>query len=256
MRILQAARELSPPIETFALYTTDDQSHCNVGRPHHALEIPSAGGYLDIALLVDLVKRHSIDAVHPGYGFLSESAEFAKGMWQDTGAVVIGPGWETLARTGDKLQAKELAEHCDVPVLKALTSPTDDLEEIRSFVKQVGYPVMIKAVDGGGGRGIRLVRSDGELNNAVDRAIGESPSGTVFVEKAAVDGFRHVEVQVVGDGAGDVRHLWERDCSIQRRFQKVVECAPVLSRNRDVVSRVIDAALKIAKIIRYHSGDI
>ncbi|ODM15436.1 hypothetical protein SI65_09039 [Aspergillus cristatus] len=253
VRIIQAARELSPSIETFALYTPDDRSHCQIGRPHHALEIPSAAAYLDIDLLVDLVKRHSIDAVHPGYGFLSESAEFAQRMWQDARAVVIGPGWETLARTGDKLQAKKLAEECGVPVLKALTTPTADLNEIRSFVKQVGFPVMIKAVDGGGGRGIRLVRSDRELDNAVDRAIGESPSRTVFVEKAAVDGFRHVEVQVVGDGTGNVRHLWERDCSIQRRFQKVVECAPVLSKNREVVSRVIDAALKIAKTIHYQS---
>lgn len=174
-------------------------------------------------------------------------------MSEDAGAVVIGPGWKTLARTGDKLQAKELAEQCGVPVLKALTNSTADLDEIRAFVKDVGFPVMIKAVDGGGGRGIRLVRSDEELDNAVDRAIGESPSRTVFVEKAAVNGFRHVEVQVVGDGTGDVRHLWERDCSIQRRFQKVVEYAPVLSRKREVASRVIDAALRIAKTIRYQS---
>lgn len=253
MRILQAARELFPLIETFAIYTPDDRSHCQIGRPHHALEIPSAAAYLDTDLLVDLVKRHSIDAVHPGYGFLSESADFAQRMWEDTRAVVIGPGWETLARTGDKLQAKKLAEQCGVPVLKALTKPTADLSEIGSFVKQVGFPVMIKAVDGGGGRGIRLVRSDGELGNAVDRAIGESPSRTVFVEKAAVDGFRHVEVQVVGDGTGDVRHLWERDCSIQRRFQKVVESAPMLSEKRETVNRVIDSALKIAKTIRYRS---
>lgn len=253
MRILQAARELSSSIETFALYTPDDRSHCQIGRPHHALEIPSAGAYLDITLLVDLVKQHSINAVHPGYGFLSESADFAQRMWQDAGAVVIGPGWKTLARTGDKLQAKELAEQCGVPVLKALKIPTADLNEVRSFVKEVGFPVMIKAVDGGGGRGIRLVRSDEELDNAVDRAIGESPSRTVFVEKAAVDGFRHVEVQVVGDGTGNVRHLWERDCSIQRRFQKVVECAPVLSSKRDAISWVIDAALRIAKTIRYQS---
>lgn len=253
MRILQAVRELSPSIETFALYTSDDRSHCQISHPHHALEIPSAAAYLDIALLIDLVKRHSIDAVHPGYGFLSESADFAQRMWQDADAVVIGPGWETLARTGDKLQAKDLAEQCGVPVLRALTNPTADLNEIRAFVRDVGFPVMIKAVDGGGGRGIRLVRSDEELDNAVDRAIGESPSRTVFVEKAAVDGFRHVEVQVVGDAIGNVRHLWERDCSIQRRFQKVVECAPILSKKRDVISWVIDAALIIAKTIRYQS---
>lgn len=252
MRILQAARELSPGIELFALYTSDDRSHCDIGRPHHALDISSVGAYLDIALLVDLVKRHSIDFVHPGYGFLSESAEFAQRMWEDAGATVIGPGWETLARTGNKLQAKHLAEQCGVPVLKALTQPTANINEIRSFAQQVGYPVMIKAVDGGGGRGIRLVRSNEELGNAVDRAIGESPSRSVFVEKAAVDGFHHVEVQVVGDGT-EVGHLWERDCSVQRRFQKIVEYAPRLPNHRHIMPQVIDSALRIAKQICYRS---
>lgn len=253
MRIIQAARELFPPVEVFALYSPNDRSHCDIGRPHRALEIPSAAAYLDIGLLVDLVKRHSIDSVHPGYGFLSESADFALHMWQDAGAVVIGPGWEALSRMGDKLQAKELAEQCNVPVLKALTQSTADLGQIRSFISQVGYPVMIKAVDGGGGRGIRLVCKDEELDNAVDRAIGESPSRTVFVEKAAVDRFHHVEVQVIGDGTGQVRHLWERDCSVQRRFQKVVEYAPVVSRRSDLMGQVIDSALRIAGSIRYES---
>ena len=253
MRIIQAARELFPPVEVFALYTPNDHSHCDIGRPHRALEIPSAAAYLDIGLLVDLAKRHSIDTVHPGYGFLSESADFAQRIWQDARAVVIGPGWEALSRTGDKLQAKELAEQCNVPVLKAVAQPTADLGQIRSFVSQVGYPVMIKAVDGGGGRGIRLIRKDEELNNAVDRAIGESPSRTIFVEKAAVDGFHHVEVQVVGDGTGQVRHLWERDCSVQRRFQKVVEYAPVVSRRGDLMAQVVDSALRIAGSIRYQS---
>lgn len=174
-------------------------------------------------------------------------------MWREAGAAVIGPGWETLARTGDKLQAKQLAEQCGVPVLKAINQPTSDLQEIRRFAQRVGYPVMIKAVDGGGGRGIRLVREDSELANAVDRAIGESPSRSVFVEKAAVDGFHHVEIQVIGDGTGQVRHLWERDCSVQRRFQKVVECAPALVDNRNLVSQVIGSALKIASQIKYLS---
>lgn len=253
MRILHATRELSPDIETFALYTTDDVSHCDLGRPHNAIEIPSPAAYLDIALLVDLVRKHSIDAIHPGYGFLSESAGFSHRMWNEAGATVIGPGWEILARTGDKLQAKQLAEQCGVPVLKAINQPTSDIQEIKGFARQVGYPVMIKAVDGGGGRGIRLVREDSELENAVDRAIGESPSRSVFIEKAAVDGFHHVEIQVIGDGTGQVRHLWERDCSVQRRFQKIVECAPALVGDRSLVGKVIGSALKIASQIKYLS---
>lgn len=253
VRILQAARELPEPVEIFALYTPDDQSHCEIGRPHHAIQIPSASSYLDITLLVDLVQKHSIDAVHPGYGFLSESAEFAHRMFAEARAIVIGPGPENLARTGDKLQAKLLAQRCQVPVLEAMNQPTANVDEARAFAHRVGFPVMIKAVDGGGGRGIRLVHEDSELDSSVQRAIGESPSRSVFVEKAAVDGFHHVEIQVIGDGMGQVRHLWERDCSVQRRFQKVVECAPALMRDRDLVSKVIDSALKMATEIRYRS---
>lgn len=244
---------MSPPVETYSFYTADDRSHCDLGRPHKAIQIPSPAAYLDITFLVDLARTHSIDAVHPGYGFLSESADFAYRMWHEAGATVIGPGWETLARTGDKLQAKQLAEQCGVPVLRAIDRPTSDLQVIKGFANQAGYPVMIKAVDGGGGRGIRLARGEGELDNAVDRAIGESPSRSVFVEKAAIDGFHHVEIQVVGDGTGRVCHLWERDCSVQRRFQKIVECAPALVDNRSLVSKVIGSALKIAREIKYMS---
>ncbi len=255
VRLLQAARELPCAVETFALYTHDDRSHCVVAQPHHAIQVPSASSYLDIPLLVSLAREHSIDAVHPGYGFLSESADFAYRMWHEAGAVVIGPGWENLARTGDKLQAKRLAEQCGVPVLKAMSQPTASVEDARDFARQVGFPVMIKAVDGGGGRGIRLVRSEGELDNSIQRALSESTSRTVFVEKAAVDGFHHVEIQVIGDGTGQVRHLWERDCSVQRRFQKVVECAPALItlQSRELISQVIDSALKMAREIHYRS---
>ncbi|KAB8262376.1 carbamoyl-phosphate synthase L chain, ATP binding domain-containing protein [Aspergillus pseudonomiae] len=251
VRILQAARELSPSIETFALYTDDDRSHCDIGRPHHAVRVPSAAAYLDIPLLVNLSREHQIDFVHPGYGFLSESAEFASRL-HDAGVTVIGPGPEILICTGDKLKAKQLAIQCEVPVLPAMSSPTSDLVEIHTFARQVGYPIMIKAVDGGGGRGIRLVRQEAELEHAVRAATNESPSQTVFVEKAAVDGFHHLEVQIVGDGI-DVCHLWERDCSLQRRFQKVVEFAPSLMQSRDVVEQVVNAALRMAKEIRYRS---
>lgn len=253
VRILHAARELPDPVETYALYTSDDHSHCDLGNPQHAIQVSSPSSYLDISLLVDLARKHSIDAVHPGYGFLSESAEFAHRLWTEAGCIVIGPGAENLARTGDKLQAKQLAQRCNVPVLEAMSQPTADVDAARAFAKQVGFPVMIKAVDGGGGRGIRLVREEVELDHSIQRAIGESPSRTVFVEKAAVDGFNHVEIQVIGDGQGQVRHLWERDCSVQRRFQKVVEFAPALMRDRALIARVTESALKMAREIRYRS---
>ncbi|KAH8433256.1 putative pyruvate carboxylase [Aspergillus melleus] len=251
VRIIQAAREFSPSIETFALYTEDDRSHCDIAAPNHVVPLPSPAAYLDISLLVRLACKHGIDTVHPGYGFLSESADFASRM-KDADITVIGPGADILLRTGDKLQAKQLAGQCSVPVLPALPHATSDMAEIQAFASQAHYPVMIKAVDGGGGRGIRLVRQESELENAVRGATKESPSQTVFVEKAAVDGFHHIEVQVIGDGT-DVRHLWERDCSVQRRFQKSVEIAPSLISNREFLQQVIDAALRIAKTIGYRS---
>ncbi|KAI9709981.1 MAG: hypothetical protein M1820_003059 [Bogoriella megaspora] len=253
VRILQAARELPHSAETFALYTEEDETHIHLGNPHHALRLPSPGSYVDIPLLLKLVKEHSIDAIHPGYGFLSESSDFARRAGEEARARVIGPGADILEKTGDKLQAKQFAEACDVPILPAIEVGDPDLQIGRQFASSIGYPVMVKAVDGGGGRGIRLARKEDELGKAVERAITESPSRKVFVEKAAVDGFHHIEVQVLGDGYGEVRHLWERDCSIQRRFQKMIECAPALIKNRALIAKVIEAALKMAKEIKYYS---
>jgi pyruvate carboxylase len=134
-----------------------------------------------------------------------------------------------------------------VPVSPALLQPTNNVEDIRRFASQVGYPIMVKAVDGGGGRGIRLIRSEDQLTSLVKRAVEESPSKQVFAEKAAVDGFRHIEVQIIGDGTRNVTHLWERECSIQRRYQKVVELAPSIVPNRKLIGKVIEDALRIAK---------
>jgi len=206
---------------------------------------------MDIDHLIGLVKEHKIDAVHPGYGFLSESAEFSHRMWAEANCLVVGPGWEVLERTGDKLKAKALAIECEVPVLKAMTRPTGNVNDVRTFAGQVGYPLMIKAVDGGGGRGIRLVEGQDALENAVQRCISESPSKTVFAEQAAVDGYKHIEVQILGNGRGGVKHLWERDCSVQRRFQKIVEVAPAPVRRRNVISKVIDSAIRMARQLKY-----
>lgn len=219
----------------------------------HAVELSSASSYLDISQLIEIAKRHRIDAVHPGYGFLSESADFARRMWDEAGVVVMGPGWQILEATGDKLKARALAEACRVPVCPALLRPTNNVDYIEAFASKVGFPIMVKAVDGGGGRGIRLIRRAEELENAARRAIEESPSRQVFAEKAAIDGFRHVEVQIVGDGKGNVRHVWERECSIQRRYQKVVEVAPSTIPDRGLVGKVIEAAVRMAKRVKYFS---
>lgn len=140
-----------------------------------------------------------------------------------------------------------LKEIGNVPVSPALQEPTSDPEVVRGFAGKIGYPIMVKAVDGGGGRGIRLIRSEDALVPAVRRAVEESPSKQLFAEKAAIDGFRHVEVQIIGDGTGNVTHLWERECSIQRRYQKIVELAPSVVQDRKLVARVIGDAMRMAK---------
>lgn len=252
VRILSSARELG--LHTLAIFTADDDAH--VSHAHEAIELPSASSYTDAAFLVALCKEHRVRLVHPGYGFLSESPEFCAQLSR-AGITFVGPGPEVLRRTGDKLGARRLAEQCGVPVLPALTEPVDDdggIETLRAFVREVGgVPVMIKAVDGGGGRGIRLVTDESQLEEGLRRAASESPSGRVFAEKAAVDGYRHVEVQILGDGLGHVRHFWERECSIQRRFQKMVEVAPSTVSDRRLVDSVIDAAVRMARAIKYAS---
>ena len=138
----------------------------------------------------------------------------------------------------------------NVPVSPALQTPTNSVDEVRKFADSIGYPIMVKAVDGGGGRGIRLIRNEDQLASSVKRAVEESPSKQLFAEKAAVDGFRHVEVQIIGDGTGNVTHLWERECSIQRRYQKVVELAPSVIKDRTLIARVIEDALRMARHVR------
>lgn len=168
----------------------------------------------------------------------------------EIGVSVIGPGVAGLERTGDKLAARALAGSCGVPVLEAWEEAMEGMGEVRDFVERAGLPVFVKAVDGGGGRGIRLVRTMGELESAVGAARRESAEGRVFVERAAVGGWRHVEVQVLGDGEGGVRHLWERECSLQRRFQKVVEVAPA-TVGRGFVRGVAEAAVRMAEKVSY-----
>lgn len=190
--------------------------------------------------------------MHPGYGFLSESAELSEQL-AAAGITFIGPSPGILRQTGDKLSARNLAEVCGVPVLPALDKPVEDLGTLKNFTKDVGLPVMIKAVDGGGGRGIRLVQHEKDLESNFRLALHESPSRQVFAEKAALKGFRHIEVQILGDGMGNVRHFWERECSIQRRFQKVIEMAPSTILHRGLISSVIDAATRMATAIKYSS---
>ncbi|KAJ4686374.1 hypothetical protein HRR93_000552 [Exophiala dermatitidis] len=248
IRVISSARELG--IHTVAVYTSDDLNHAI--HADEALLLKSPGDFMNKDLLKQLCLDNKIDSVHPAYGFLSENAEFAESL-EAAGIRFIGPTPDTLSRTGDKTDARGLAESCAVPVLPALKEPISQLNQASEFISKIGFPLMIKAVDGGGGRGIRLVTRPEELQQSFDRARGESPGGKVFIEKAAVDGYRHVEVQIIGDGRGQVSHLWERECSIQRRFQKMVELAPSTIQDRAVVAQVIQSAINLAQSIQYRS---
>ena len=256
-RIINAAREHDPPIEVYGISSPGDDAHTLSLDPDCILKLPSAGDHMNGPLLIQLARKFQIDAIHPGYGFLSESAEFAQRALDEAGAVVIGPGPGILAQTGDKLSARHLAVQCEVPVLPAVTQPVNEVQELHVFVEKHGLPVMLKAVDGGGGRGVRLVKDPNQLEGLFHRATAESPSRQVFVEKAALDGFHHIEVQIVGDGTGAVAHLWERDCSIQRKFQKVVEfCSSPLrwhDHTHELMQNIIAAGLRMAEHVKYMS---
>lgn len=202
-------------IYTIAVYTAEDSNHAIYADEGVLLKDQS--DFTNIAKLVSIAVQSKADSVHPGYGFLSENPDFADAL-RDAGIHFVGPSSRVLRQTSDKTDARALAEASNVPTLPASTAAMRDLQQAREFVDQFGLPIMFKAVDGGGGRGIRLVQQREELESGFNRACGESPSGQIFIERAAVEGFRHVEVQILADAYGNVGHLWERECSIQRRL--------------------------------------
>ncbi|BFZ53995.1 hypothetical protein PYCC9005_001026 [Savitreella phatthalungensis] len=244
VRLINACHERG--IETIALFTDNDGAHAIDATVSIRLDSPAQ--YMDIEKIVDIARRGLCKGIAPGYGFLSESAAFARAVMQ-AGMTFIGPSADVLATLGDKTEAKALAANVGVSTLPS-TSAVNDVDGVLKFANQVGFPVIIKAKDGGGGRGIRIVESSAEAERAFGEAINESPSRQVFCEKAALRGFKHVEVQIVGDRYGNVRHVFERECSLQRRFQKVIEIAPS-SLTRDRVAPIIEASLKLARRVGY-----
>jgi acetyl/propionyl-CoA carboxylase alpha subunit len=196
-----------------AAYSDNDTSH--ISHAHEAIQLSNAASFLNADELVAICKENKIDAVHPGYGFLSESAKLASRL-EECGITFIGPSVKSLKVAGSKKRARNLAEECGVPVLPALKSGSLHFSSVASFADAVGYPVMLKAEFGGGGRGIRLVQGFSELEEAFRRVQSESASERILAEKAVTEGWRHVEVQILGDG-DTVRHFWERECSLQRR---------------------------------------
>src|SRR5690606_18252974 len=229
IRISRACNELG--IGTVAVYTFEDRYSLHRYKADEAYQIgrdeEPLKPYLDIEAIIEIAKQSGADAIHPGYGFLSENADLARRCAEEN-MTFIGPSPEVMERLGDKVSAKLVAQKANVPIIESSKKNLDMVSVALSEAERIGYPVMLKAAAGGGGRGMRVVRSEGELevayNSARSEAFNAFGNNTVFLEKY-IENPRHIEVQVVGDHYGNVVHLYERDCSVQRRFQKVVEVA-------------------------------
>jgi acetyl/propionyl-CoA carboxylase alpha subunit/acetyl-CoA carboxylase carboxyltransferase component len=252
IRIARAAADLG--LRTVSIYSEDDAASLHVDRADASVALGGRGAkaYLDIAQIVAKAVEAGADAVHPGYGFLSENAAFARAV-EAAGLTFVGPSPETLEQLGDKVRARGLAEACGVPVLRG-AGPTD-LASARAFFAELpaGHALMVKAVSGGGGRGMRLARDAAELEEALARAASEAGAAfgdpSVYVEQYLPHA-RHIEAQVIGDGA-EVSHLWERECSLQRRYQKLVEVAPSPSLSAELGGQITAAAVRMAAACGY-----
>ncbi|MCE3018418.1 MAG: ATP-grasp domain-containing protein, partial [Pirellula sp.] len=255
-RIFRSAHEIK--IRTVAIYSHEDRFALHRFKADEAYQIGKPGepirSYLDIDGIVRLCLENGIDAVHPGYGFLSENAEFARAL-QNAGITFIGPTVRALELLGDKVAARAIAKKVGVPVLEGSAHAVTSLEEAIETARQMSYPIMLKASKGGGGRGMRVVEQESELATNLEQAQREAKnafgSDEVFLEKL-VGKARHLEVQILGDQHGNLIHLHERDCSVQRRHQKVVELAPAPNLDRKVAAQLHEAALAIGKEVGYH----
>ena len=255
IRVFRACYDLN--LHTVAIYSNEDTNSLFRTRADEAYLIGKnkspLGAYLDIDEIIDLAKKRKCDAIHPGYGFLSENADFAKAC-EEAGITFIGPASGVLANMGDKLAAKEIAIRCGVPIIPGCETPLKDKEEAVSKAEEFGYPVILKAAAGGGGRGMRRCDNEQELKTAFDLVKSEARKAfgndDIFMEKFLVKP-KHIEVQILADSHGNVYHLGERDCSLQRRYQKVVEFAPAWSVPEATREALHADAVKIAKGVGY-----
>lgn len=234
MRVFRACHDLD--IQTVAIYSKEDTySVFRTAADESYLigeNLSPLGAYLDIPRIIEIAKRHGADAIHPGYGFLSENGDFARAC-EEAGIKFIGPSAKVLDLMGDKLSAKQIAIECGVPTTPGTAEPLKSREEAQKLAQEFGFPVILKAAAGGGGRGMRRCDTVEEVGTNFDlvkteakKAFGNSD---IFMEKFLVEP-KHIEVQVLGDEHGNIVHLYERDCSLQRRYQKVVEFTPCLFR--------------------------
>jgi len=258
IRIFRTAQELG--IETVAIYTHEDRYSLHRFKAHEAYQIGHEGepikSYLDIEGIIAIAIEHEVDAIHPGYGFLSENPVFARAC-AENGIIFVGPSVEAIEKLGDKTCARQIAEQANVPVLSGSSRAIESAEAGLALSTQLGYPVILKAAHGGGGRGMRIVTCAEDFINTFGEAQSESlnafGSPDIFVEKF-VEQARHIEVQLMGDQHGNLVHLHERDCSVQRRYQKVVEIAPAPQLDDDVRHAMHEAALTIGHNVGYSNA--
>ncbi|HQX52164.1 MAG TPA: pyruvate carboxylase, partial [Planctomycetaceae bacterium] len=255
IRVFRSATELG--ISTVAIYSHEDRYALHRFKADEAYCIGKTGepirSYLDIPSIIALAKEIGVDAIHPGYGFLSERPEFAKAC-AEAGIKFVGPTVKCLESLGDKTAARTIAINANVPVLGGTKDSIESVEEAREKATEIGFPVMIKAAKGGGGRGMRAVKTVADFDQAFESARNEANTAfgcpDVFIEKFIIRA-KHIEVQLLGDEHGNLVHLFERDCSVQRRHQKVVELAPAPNLSQKLRDGILDAAVKIGKAVNY-----
>jgi acetyl-CoA carboxylase biotin carboxylase subunit len=254
VRIIRACRELG--IETVAVYSEADKDALHVQMADEAFCIgpkASKDSYLNVTNIVSVAKLTGTDAIHPGYGFLAENADFAE-LCEEVNVTFVGPSADAISKMGTKDVARETMKQAGVPIVPGSQGIIENVEEAVSLANEIGYPVIIKATAGGGGKGIRVARTEEELINGIKITQQEAATAFgnpgVYIEKYIED-FRHVEIQVLADNYGNTIHLGERDCSIQRRLQKLLEESPSPALDSEIREQMGDAAVKAAKAVGY-----
>lgn len=257
VRVIKACRELG--IKTVAVFSTIDRDALHVQVADQAVcigEAPPAESYLNIDAIIKAIKETSAEAVHPGYGFLSENYHFAERCDQE-GIVFIGPNAAAMKLVGDKVASREVTEKAGIPLIPGMKNKSTDVNECLAEAEKIGYPVLLKASAGGGGKGMRVVSSKNELKAAVEAGMREAQSAfgdpSVYLEKY-IEQPRHVEFQVLADNYGNAIHLFERECSIQRRHQKIVEESPSPALNNELRRRMGETALKVVEVSGYSNA--
>jgi len=254
LRIMKTVRKMG--IKTVAVYSTADRNAPHVQFADEAIcigEAPSNKSYLLGDKIIEVAKQLGVDGIHPGYGFLSENANFAEAI-EKNGIIWIGPDSNAIRIMGSKLAAKEAVKAYGIPMVPGIDDAITDIEKAKQIAKEIGFPILIKASAGGGGKGMRVVEQEKDLEEQMMRAISEAESafgdGSVFIEKY-ISSPRHIEIQILADKLGNTVHLFERECSIQRRHQKVIEEAPSVVLTQEIRQKMGEAAIIVAKACHY-----